>query len=232
MHLISHLIEPSKLLITWQSADKEHRTCYIIGELTRTPDNHVSLTYLVNSTDFKNAKTYGFEPYAAFPNIHETHHQGVLEAFMRRLPPKSRADYGQYLEGFRIKADSTLSDFALLGYTGAKLPSDGFAIINPFDNINTPFDCLIEVAGYRYNQMDDVPMKHDITFKIGHYSETNELMIEIFLDDHRIGYITRALIEPFQQWINDKRIENAWIEKKNGTSLQPVIYFYLNIAKK
>lgn len=232
MQFLEHLIEPNKLLVTWQSADKEHRTRYVIGELLRTQNNQISLTYSIDSIDFKNAQAHGFEPYAAFPNIHETHHQGVLEAFMRRLPPKSRADYGQYLEGFRIKADSTLSDFALLGYTGAKLPSDGFAIINPFDNINTQFDCLIEVAGYRYNQMDDVPMKHNVTFKIGHYNKTNEPMIEIYLNNNRIGYITRALITSFQQWINDQRIESAWIEKKNGTLSQPIIYFYLKTSKK
>lgn len=149
MKYIDHIIEPNKLLMTWQSSNKQQRTRFVIAELRRANEK-ISLQYLNSTNDFQEACNLGFESYPAFRELNKVHETGVMDALMRRLPPKTRGDYAQYLEGFRINTDVAISDFALLGYTGARLPSDGFAIINPFDNINSPFEFLVEAAGYRY----------------------------------------------------------------------------------
>src|SRR3990167_8972072 len=126
MRFIEHIIEPTKLLLAWQSSDEKHRTRYIVAELTSTRDD-VELVYLPETKDFIEAQKHGFKDYPAFQDINKTHHH-VLDAFMRRLPPRKRGDFSQYLESLRLKPDTKMSDFALLGYSGAKLLSDGFSI--------------------------------------------------------------------------------------------------------
>ncbi|MDP1615350.1 MAG: hypothetical protein Q8L68_06095, partial [Methylococcales bacterium] len=112
IHFIEHMIEPSELLLAWQSLNEHDRTRYIVGKLSRTTDD-INLQYSVDTDDFRNAEKHGFTYYPAFPNIDHTHHH-VLDAFMRRLPPRTRGDFTQYLQAFRIKPDAAFTDFALL----------------------------------------------------------------------------------------------------------------------
>lgn len=128
---LQHVVEPERLLLTWQPPDDGTtiRTRRIVAELTYS-DNYesVTFTYLVDTPDFLAAKAAGFLGYPAFRLKTATHTQGVMSAFMRRLPPRKREDFGAYLTQHWLPNPFTLSDFALLGYTGAKLPSDGFAL--------------------------------------------------------------------------------------------------------
>lgn len=230
LHYIEHLIEPDKLLMTWQ--DNIERTRYVVAELKRNGDK-ISLHYLINSKDFQAAQERGFNYYPAFQNIQEPHENGVLDSLMRRLPPKTRADYSQYLEGFRINpSDSNkLSDFALLGYTGAKLPSDNFAIINPFNNIKDSFEFLLEAAGYRYIVPNPEINFHDqASFKIEYDQVRQENIIKIFINNLHIGYVTRPLIPYFSEWMSANRIMEASVEKKNGNPNQPDIYLYIRVS--
>lgn len=231
MRFIEHIIEPTSLLMTWQSADKQYCTRYIIAELNRTSEK-ISLKYFTGSADFNRARELGFESYPAFRDVNEIHQNGVLDALMRRLPPKSRSDYAQYLEGFRIKFGTELSDFALLGYTGAKLPSDGFAIINPFSNVDLFFEFLLEAAGYRYIQGVKINIDDRVTFKREFDSGRLEDVIKIFVGEQHVGYVTRSLIPSFHEWMSSGRILDGWIEKINGSPDQPVVYLYVKISSK
>jgi hypothetical protein len=153
MRFIEHIIEPTKLLLAWQASDEKHRIRYIVAELNRVGEE-ISLTYLPKTNDFAKAQEHGFEAYPAFQDINKTHHN-VLDAFMRRLPPRTRGDFPQYLEGLRLRMNAQISDFALLGYSGAKLLSDGFSLIHPFDHVNGSCELLLEAAGYRHIQQQD-----------------------------------------------------------------------------
>jgi hypothetical protein len=227
MQFIENIIEPETLVMTWQSLDKDLRKRFVIAELKRI-DEHVSLKYLTESKDFKEAVKNGFAPYPAFPNVKDTYESGVLDALMRRLPPNSRADYTKYIEGFRLQPSTPISDFALLGYTGAKLPSDGFAIIHPFNDVNEPFELLVESAGYRYYKDNVVVKDQDpVSFRLEFDSLNNEQQIEILFNDDIIGYVTRALVPSFSSWINSKWIREAKIEKINGTIEHPILYVYV-----
>ncbi len=229
MNFIEHIIEPTKLLMTWQSSDRKQRKRYTIAQLDRV-DGKVTLRYLVDSDDFREASSLGFESYPAFQNVTEVYEHSVMDALMRRLPPKTRSDYGQYLEAFRIKPDSHLSDFALLGYTGAKLPSDGFAIINPFERINEPFEFLLEAAGYRYISNIDINLGDHASF-VGEFdSGRKENIIKILINNQHSGYVTRALLPQFYDWLQCGRIVDAWYEKKNGNPEQPLIYLYVKVS--
>ena len=233
MHFIKHFIEPTRLLLAWQSSNEAHRCRYIVGELSRV-DNGVTLTYLTETEEFHLAQEKGFEGYPAFPLAQRVYHQ-VLDTFMRRLPPRTRGDFSQYLEGLRLPASVELSDFALLGYAGAKLLSDGFSIIHPFDGVSIPCELLIEVVRFRHLPEDQRTIKigDQASFlKEDTHPVTHEPAVHIIVNEQKIGYVNRGLVPTLLDWIKNDRIKNAWIEKFNGTPSRPVAYIYLQISEK
>ncbi len=233
MHFIEHIIEPPRLLLAWQTSDEKYRTRYIVAELYRTKDG-VSLVYLKDTEDFRDAQNKGFESYPAFPQIDQIY-DNVLDAFMRRLPPRARGDFSQYLAGIRLKPDANFSDFALLGYSGTKLPSDGFSIIHPFNNVDKPCELLIEAAGYRHiknNHVKDIIIGTPATFTKEFNAKTQTEAISITAAGEQIGYVNRGLILTFTDWMNSGRIADAWIEKINGTPGRPMAYIFVKIAPK
>lgn len=232
MRYIEHIIEPTKLLLAWQSSDEAHRR-YIVAELTRAIDNQINLAYLVNTDDFHKAQTKGFEFYPAFQDTSKMH-CNVLDAFMRRLPPRTRTDFPQYMEGLRLKSDASLSDFALLGYSGAKLPSDEFSIIHPFNNVEGACELLLEAAGFsHFSQVRNEIKIDDAASFIKELNETTqEDAIRIMINEQHIGYINRGLIPTFISWMSDNRVVGAWVEKVNGTISKPSLYLYVKISSK
>lgn len=234
MRFIEHIIEPTELLLAWQSSSEEDRSRYIVGRLHRT-DAEITLQYLVDTPDFRKARDIGFDLYPAFKDEHTTY-SNVLDAFMRRLPPRKRGDFPQYLEGLRLKPDVDVSDFALLGYSGAKLLADGFSIIHPFNNVKGPCEILTEVAGFRHIKKNDgIEAKIDtpVSFEIEEFHPvTQQPAIKIITNGTHLGYVNRGLIATFLNWIADNRITNAWVEKANGTPDRPTAYIYVEVASK
>lgn len=230
MHFIEHIIEPSKLLVAWQTSDEAHRTRYIVGELNRN-GNEVSLTYLTDTDDFRKAQAKGFESYPAFQDTHKTHHN-VLDAFMRRLPPRTRGDFSSYMEGLRLKPKTELSDFALLGYSGAKLLSDGFSIIHPFNNVYSACETLLEAAGFRHihKNHDGINIGDAVLFEKEFHEITQEEAIRIIVNEKHIGYVNRGLLPTFLSWMDNNQIIDAWVEKINGTPGKPAVYIYVKIS--
>lgn len=232
MYFIQHIIEPIKLLLAWQSSDETHRTRYIVGELNRTGDK-VSLTYLNDTNDFRKAQGRGFESYPAFKDVNKIHND-VLDAFLRRLPPRTRGDFSSYLESLRLEPDTELSDFALLGYSGAKLLSDGFSIIHPFNNVNFSCELLLEAAGFRHIQKnhDGIKVNDTVSFENEFNDATQEKAIRIIANGKHIGYVNRGLLPTFFDWLNNNRISDAWIEKVNGSPGKPSVYIYVKVSSK
>lgn len=229
MHFIEHIVEPTKLLLAWQSSDESHRTRYLVGELERLGEE-IRLIYRTDSQDFDKAVNKGFTPYPAFPDPKEPY-SNVLDAFMRRLPPRSRGDFPQYLERLRLKPDVQISDFGLLGYSGAKLLSDGYSIIHPFYDVAGPCELLLEAAGYRHiAEKPAIKIGDPAVFVIEACHEiTQEEAIRIEIQGNKIGYVNRGLIKTFLDWINNNRITGAWVEKINGTPGRPALYLFVTI---
>lgn len=113
MRNIEHIIEPHRLLLSWQAPEGMDRKRHLVAELRRRGDD-ADLVYLRESRDYAEAKARGFSgEYPGFPA--DKDHSGVLAAFMRRLPPHQRGDFDKFLEAIRIPRDAPISDFALLG---------------------------------------------------------------------------------------------------------------------
>lgn len=147
MPLLSHLVEPARLLMTWQPSDEGApvRTRRIVGEVAYDKlSSGVVFRYARDSKDYQAAVAAGFKGFPAFRLEDSESRQGVLESLMRRLPPRNREDFSEYLQLHGLAAPFKLSDMALLGYTGARLPSDGFALVPEFPLGAAPCDYVME----------------------------------------------------------------------------------------
>jgi hypothetical protein len=229
MRYIEHIVEPDRLLLSWQTPSERLRM--IVAELVRSDDN-ADLVYLKKSEDFSKAQSLEFEDYPGFA-IEKEIHKNVLTSFMKRLPPRSRGDFGRFLDALRIKSDAEVSDFALLGYSGAKLPDDDFTIIHPFKNASPPFELMLFVQGYRYYK-DQLPLADLSTdmqagFEAEPDNEFDPEAIKIIINDVKVGYVSRGLTGSFHEWMQAGLAISAYVERINGTEQNPEIYLYVSV---
>lgn len=233
---IEYLVEPESLLLVWQQRDEEatDRTRRVVGEITReSTTGNVELNYLHGTPDFEAAQAAGFLGYPAFKLSQKTHNQGVLETFVRRLPPRKRGDFAAYLTNHWLAYPFELTDFALLGYTGAKLPGDGFTLVPAFNPRDIPCDCVMEVAGTRYkiDQLDSLSLGDTLTLEPepSNPVDSNALMVK--KGDLALGYVNRALLPTVHAWMDNATIEVSII-KKNGKPSRPLLYVLLKVRPK
>jgi len=205
MRHIEHIVEPNRLLLSWQTPGERLRM--FVAELIRNDDD-ADLVYLKESEDFSKAQSLGFNGYPGF-DFEINIHKNILTSFMKRLPPRSRGDFGRFLDALRIRpeAKDEISDFALLGYSGAKLPDDDFTVIHPFENASVPFELMLPVEGYQYYQD------------------------ELSLTELSTDYVCRGLTASFHKWIQSGLTMSAFIERINGTRQYPKVYLYVSVKK-
>ena len=232
MRYIEHIVEPDRLLLSWQTAGERLRM--FVAELIRSGDNDADLVYLKESEDFSRAKSLGFEDYPGF-DIKKDVHKNVLTSFMKRLPPRSRGDFGRFLEALRIKPDAEITNFALLGYSGAKLPDDDFTVIHPFKNASPPFELLLPIQGYQHYQ-EQLPLTElsedmQAAFEVEPDNPTDPEAIKIIIDGIRVGYVCRGLTVSFHKWMQSGLTISAYVERINGTGQDPKVYLYVSVKK-
>ena len=237
MKLIEHIVEPTRLLLSWQAPEGSDRKRHIVAELRRRGVD-ADLVYLRETNDYKEAKDKGFSgEYPGFPA--DKDHERVLTAFMRRLPPRQRGDFNKFLEAIRIPPDVPISDFALLGYAGAKLPGDDFTIIHPFDDARSPFEFLLLVAGYRYYQKNVPPGSlaagMSARFELDANNTRDPDAVRVVIPQastQTIGYVNRGLLPQFRQWLASGLGVEATFERMNGTPDHPLAYLFVSIREK
>jgi len=230
MRQIEHIVEPDRLLLSWQTASERMRM--FVAELIRSGDD-ANLVYLKESEDFLKAQSLEFEDYPGFA-IENDVHKNVLTSFMKRLPPRSRRDFGRFLDALRIKFEAEISNFALLGYSGAKLPDDDFTVIHPFENASPPFELLLPVQGYRHYYKDQLPLADLSTdMQAGFEAEPNNPKdpeaIKIIINDVKVGYVSRGLTGSFHEWMQAGLAISAYVERINGKEQNPEIYLYVSV---
>ena len=232
MRYIEHIVEPDRLLLSWQTSSERLRM--LVAELIRSGDDDANLVYLKESEDFLKAQSLEFEGYPGFV-IEKDIHKNVLISFMKRLPPRSRGDFGRFLEALRIKPEvkDEISNFALLGYSEAKLPDDDFTVIHPFKNASPPFELLLPVRGYRHYK-DQLPLAALTTnmqagFEAEPDNEFDPEAIKIVLNGVRVGYVSRGLTGSFHKWMQSSLAISAYVERVNGIEQNPEIYLYVSV---
>lgn len=236
MRYIEHLIEPDRLLLSWQAQESKNRSRYVVGELIRK-EGKVVLNYFDGTDDFKQARQHGFSGHPAFQirKAGKAYDSQVLEAFIRRLPPRSRSDFYRYLELRGLNPDAEISDFALLGYVGARLPDDGFELVHPFDNASEPFEFITEVAGFRHESKivaDEVAVDASVQFIPEPDNDYDSKAIRIEMNGHKLGYVDRGRLDLFHRLLNTGHSINGKVMRKNGTAKRPLIYIFTTVSSK
>lgn len=238
---IEHLSDPKRLTLTWEPPlSVPGRTRWIVGEVRRTSDG-VEFRYLKgaefsqenNGRSESELKAAGYLGYPAFDSrgtdktVFVDH---VLEAFLRRLPPPSRSDFGAYLEHYRIQSTDTVSPMALLGATEARLPGDGFSLVDPFDPEQVFCDAVIEVAGHRHYPDSRAllfPGKLlELTREPDHAHDPNA--VRISADGLAIGYVNRVQAPSISTWVKTRRVE-ASLLRLNGSTSKPRAFVFLKV---
>lgn len=230
MNQIEHIVEPERLWLVWRAGQGTRR---IVAEIVMRHDEHAAvLRYLIGAEDFERAKDEGFVGYPAFQAKQKEHSSGVLDSFLRRLPPRKRDDFADYLQRHRLPVDKEFSDMALLGYTNAKLPSDGFEIYADLSDARPPFEVVLEVAGFRHQKAvsaSDIYIGDPITLKSEPENPHDPAAIAIFHNGLRIGYVDRAQAPSLHVWMRKGFLLNVTIERINGKPDRPLIYVYVTV---
>ncbi len=231
-HIIEHVIDPKKLLLIWRSqGDGQTHMRRAVAEIT-LEHNGAILRYLMGSPDFEAAVSEGFKEYPAFRRPPPEHRQGVLDTFLRRLPPRNREDFGEYLTSHRLPNDLNISEMALLAYTGAKLPGDGFEICADFESAHPPFEIVLEVAGFRHQS--NIPAENIIigsTVKLlaDPENQSDGNAVAVFYANNKIGYLPRTFNGAFSAWVKMGFKVKAAVERINGTPERPLVYLYVTV---
>lgn len=232
MRQIEHIVEPDRLLLSWQTASESDRGRMLVAELIRN-NGDADLIYLKDSDDFSKAKNLGFKGYPGFEIEKGIAYKNVLISFMKRLPPRSRRDFGRFLDALRIKSSAEISDFALLGYSGAKLPDDDFTVIHPFENASPPFELMLPVQGYRHYQkqlpFDELSEDMQAEFETEPDNPKDPGAIKIIINGVIAGYVCRGLTSSFHKWMKADLTISAYVERKNGTQQKPKIFLYISL---
>lgn len=234
MNQIEHIITPTRLLLVWRpNQSGTSRTRRVVAEVVQSAsDAPAVLRYLHGSPDLEKAQVEGFVGYPAFQFSRTEHSSNVLDSFLRRLPPRKRDDFHVYLQNHRLPLEKRLSDMALLAYTNAKLPSDGFELYGDFTKARPPFELVIEVAGFRYQDgisREDIYVGDPVNLKPEPENPHDDQAVAIRHSGKKIGYVDRAQAPSFQAWFKSGFKINATVERINGKPERPLIYLFVTV---
>lgn len=235
MKYIEHIKEPTCLYLTWQPpiASGLQRMRRIVAKLIRTENNDADLEYLTDTEDLKRAVEIGFEGYPAFP-LTKPRYGNVLCTFVKRMPPRTRGDFHKYLDAIRIPKEAKISDFALLGYSGAKLPEDTFNLSICLRDEAAPFEFLTEVSGFRYSDgmkiLADLREGDTVSLVKEPTNQHDSKAIKVLRQNVHIGYINRVITGDFCLWMDEARIKAIQIERINGQTERPRIFLFVEIV--
>jgi hypothetical protein len=199
----------------------------------------IELRYLLPGDEFEKLNSgkrfdellaLGYTGYPAFSMHQAVHRTGVKPALLRRLPPRQRSDFQDYAAQFRIPHPEQMSDFALLGRTEAKVPSDGFSIVDPLDPSVDRCDLLMEIAGYRH-YMTAVPaleVGQTVRIVAEPDNEFDVNAVATLVSETKIGNINRLQAVSFLAWLQTHSVD-AVIERINGIAERPRVFLFVTI---
>lgn len=216
MSAIEHIYEPSRLLLVWHPADESkprHRR--VVGELVRQGDDAV-FRYLKGTSDFEAALNEGFFEFPAFAdNTNNASKTGALDVFLRRIPPRKREDFKDYLGQYNLPSDFSGSAFALLGYTGARLASDTFELCPDLSDAKAPLDFVIELSGVHHHLDPSLVIAEGdcVSFVIDAANEYDDNAIKVTHSGSTIGYVNKALAPSFKRLLLEGNVIGSILKK-------------------
>lgn len=234
-------IDPTHLLLAWQAPDgQKDRRRWTVGMLwfdrgllTFRYFDRAELEALNFGRTEEELRRVGFAGYPAFQyEPGRVYDKDVLSAFLRRLPPATRADFAQYETYFSIRPGSMLPPLTLLGITEARLPSDGFSLVDPLSPDVSEGDAIFEIAGYRYQDVGQAPAIGDrIELSPDPTNEHDPNAIEVLWQGSRIGFVNRLQAVTIGQWLRSREVECS-VLRLNGRAGAPRAYAKITVRPK
>ena len=242
-HWIEFPSEPNELLLVWQAPSSvPDRLRWAVGRLQRAGDDAV-FSYL-RGEEFAGLNAgrapdelanVGFSGYPAFDRNAKRRPEGdawelALGTFLRRLPPATRSDFSSYLAHFRIKAQPKLTPFALLAATGARLPSDGFSLVDPLDSSAKCVDLVFEIAGFRHYDTDGVRLEigDPLELEPDPMNPKDASAIRVKASGMVVGYANRLQAKTIRTWLDTRTVECS-VVRVNGSVASPRAYAFLRV---
>lgn len=231
---------PLELTLSWRAPEQiESRTRWAVGILSISGPTP-SFRYL-EGDEFRGANlgrsesqlmALGYRGYPAFDSRLSKNRlftEGVVEAFLRRLPPASRSDFRAFLELFRYRGGN-LPPMSLLALTAARLPSDGFALIDRLDPFSNACDTVLEVAGYRHQTPEarELPDGVELSLVPEPDNQFDPDAVVIKAGAMKIGYIDRLQARSIRTWLATRAV-SCLLLRKNGRAHSPAAYALLRM---
>jgi len=225
-------VEPAKLVLVWQAPEGHpDRLRWAVGvieleEVERfrylTSDELFALN---NGRTLDRLTAAGFAGYPAFSyEPGKMFDADILRTFQRRLPPPARQDFARYEEYFSIHPGSTISVPLLLALTEARLPSDGFSIIDPLDSAAEVCDAVFEIAGLRYEgATQSIEIGDELALRPDPTNTYDPDAVAVHWRGARIGFVNRLQAHAVAQWLSTRSVRCV-VLRKNGRADAPRAY--------
>ena len=225
--MITDPIQTQRALLAWQAPLSQHgpRRRFAVAELVERED-HVVFSYRRGSQDIEDARDEGFDSYPGLPVRDYSGDATAFRLLRRRLPPATREDFREFLEGLGLSPKAHLTDLSLLAYTGARLTGDGFGIVETFDGFDRPFQYVFDIAGFRQYraQVPDLTEGEPVTFRSDSENQYGAGAVEVVCRDGvRLGFINRLQMEPVRAWLRGGAVE-ARVFRDNGRAAYPRLF--------
>jgi hypothetical protein len=238
---IEHTSEPKELLLTWQALPSApDRLRWAVGRLWKDGEETVfdylrgeAFDALNLGRSFDALREAGYSGYPAFDMNRPPeggYRDRVLEAFLRRVPPATRSDFPDYLAHYHVGRSTLLSPLALLAVTEARLPSDGFFLVDPLDASATCVDVVFEVADFRHYEHDGVCVAPEDLLELApEYSNPKDPdAVQVKADGQVIGYVNRLQAATVRKWLK-QRLVGCRIARLGGSPDSPRAYAFLRV---
>lgn len=239
-HWIEVPPEPSELTLAWRAPESQaDRRRWAVGLLSNH-NSRPSFRYL-EGDEFRVANfghspdeltTHGFRGYPTFElrkSDGGKFYDGVMEAFLRRLPPPTRSDFPRFLEFHRYRG-RPLSPMSLLALTSARLPNDGFSLIDRLDPLSQASDLVLEIMGFRHRVHQPGLLKEGMELMLT-AEPTNAFdpdAVRLDAADIPIGYVDRLQAASIATWLRTRSV-SCWLCRQNGRPDAPRAFAFLSM---
>lgn len=234
MKFVEHVMTPEKLLVIWQIMNPRNNENFgkrfVVGEVRA--ENGIWLLEYYDNEDTKEAAEHGhFNGMTAYPyEAGKIYNDNVKDILSKRVASPNRSDYLEYLRSYRLPPEKAenLSTMQILAYTRGELTGDGFSFFPDLENMTSPFDLVIEIAGFRHcDGMKISPiqslMDQEVRFVPEPENEKDRDAIAIYRDKTKLGYVPRGYSQYFARHALKRYDIAANITKINGTLERPKI---------
>jgi hypothetical protein len=233
--MIDNPIQTNRALLTWMRplGAGGRRDRYVIAELVQ---DSAGVCFTWQTKDLEAARQTGFDGYPGITLNLGTRNYEAIKVLLRRLPPRGRSDFPDFLRAFGMAPEARWSDLSLLAYTGARVvsDSDGFGVAETFDGFDRAFRYVFDVSSFR-KYRDGSPDLHEgdqIRFQCEDTNAFDPQAVQVLdFRNNCLGYINRTQTERMRSWLADGQVD-AHVFRINGRSSYPRLFVEADIVPR